>query len=363
MTAWLNVKNNAESALSAALTAAATTLTLVSGDGARFPASNFNISIDDEILTCSSRTGDVLTVARAQEGTTAAAHAAGAIVSLNLTAAVITQLQDAIDAVPAGRERLTASRTYYVRTDGNDSNSGLINSTAGAFLTIQKAIDAAAALDCSIYDVIIQLGAGTYVITSTIILKSILGSGSVTIIGNESSPTDVVLDGQNVMDIILASGVPYTVYKLKGFKLFSSTSNATMGFRSSRGSNIEYQNLYFGSGLIQQVRVDDGGSVKCTGNYTVAGGAQSHLALVNGSLRIQGVTITISGTPSFTTAYADIEYGSVAIVNNCTYVNKTNAAGARYLVAMNAVCFTGGQGDGYFPGNAAGAVQTGGQYG
>jgi len=99
MTAWLNVKNNAESALATAITAAAATLTLVSGEGSKFPSSNFNITIDDEILTCSSRTGDVLTVTRAQEGTSAAIHAAGAIVALNVTAAVISQLQAAIDGV------------------------------------------------------------------------------------------------------------------------------------------------------------------------------------------------------------------------------------------------------------------------
>jgi len=94
MTTWLNVKNNAESALASAITAAATSLTLITGDGAKFPASNFNISIDDEILLCSSRSGDVLTVTRAQEGTVAAAHVAGAIVALNITAAIIQQLQD-----------------------------------------------------------------------------------------------------------------------------------------------------------------------------------------------------------------------------------------------------------------------------
>jgi len=97
MTTWLNVKNNAESALASATTAAATSLTLITGDGAKFPASNFNISIDDEILKCSSRSGDVLTVTRAQEGTVAAAHVAGAIVALNVTAGIITQLQEAVD--------------------------------------------------------------------------------------------------------------------------------------------------------------------------------------------------------------------------------------------------------------------------
>lgn len=89
------VKNNAASILAADITDAATSLTVATGEGARFPASNFHITIEDEILLCSSRSGDVLTVTRAQEDTSAAAHAAGKAVRLNITAQHISELQDA----------------------------------------------------------------------------------------------------------------------------------------------------------------------------------------------------------------------------------------------------------------------------
>ena len=39
------------------------------------------------------------------------------------------------------REKLTASTNFYIRTDGSDSNTGLANTAAGAFLTLQGAYD------------------------------------------------------------------------------------------------------------------------------------------------------------------------------------------------------------------------------
>ena len=90
---FLQVKNNAASKLAAAIDDDDLSLTVAAGEGARFPASNFHVTIEDEILLCSSRTNDVLTVTRAQEDTAAAAHALGKAVRLNITAAIIEELQ------------------------------------------------------------------------------------------------------------------------------------------------------------------------------------------------------------------------------------------------------------------------------
>jgi len=64
-------------------------------------------------------------------------------------------------ALVSDREILTADRTYYVATTGNDGNSGL---TVGSpFLTLQKAIDVIAGdLDIRGYNLTIQLADGTY---------------------------------------------------------------------------------------------------------------------------------------------------------------------------------------------------------
>ena len=378
MTTWLNVKNNAQSALYAGITAAVTSLTLLAGEGAKFPASNFNISIDDEILLCTTRTVDVLTVTRAQEGTTAAIHAVGATVTLNVTANIDGFLDDtpvdnqlhkaptsnalfdhaALAPAHGGREKLVAARTYYVRTDGSDSNTGLVNSAGGAFLTVQKAIDTAATLDSSIYNVTIQIVAGTYAISTALTAKNMVGAGSITIIGDETTPSNIVIDatGCNVFSAVFIN----TLYALKGFKLKSTAGTCTLGLYSSNNSDFTYQNLEFGTGITQHIRCSDGGSISCTGNYTVSGGASNHFCGVNGSFRVQGVTITLTGTPAFSDAFVNMSYGSVAIMSVITF--SGSATGPRYSVAMNGVLYTGNGGANYFPGNSAGAAATGGQY-
>lgn len=92
-------KNNANSSLASAITDVEGTLTVTTGDGANFPTTadgDFWVSIDSEILLCTSRATDVLTVTRAEQGTAAAAHSAGAAVELRITEEAITEMQDEI---------------------------------------------------------------------------------------------------------------------------------------------------------------------------------------------------------------------------------------------------------------------------
>lgn len=96
-------------------------------------------------------------------------------------------------AKPCGREVLTANRTYYVRTDGNDGNSGLANTSGSAFLTVQKAIDIVAALDIGVFNVTIQVADGTYT-GSVVVNGPWLGSGVVTVQGNLTTPANVLFN-------------------------------------------------------------------------------------------------------------------------------------------------------------------------
>ncbi|WP_245418602.1 hypothetical protein [Mesorhizobium sp. WSM3864] len=269
------------------------------------------------------------------------------------------------------REVLTAARTYYVRTDGNDSNNGLANTAGGAFLTVQKAIDVAASLDTSIYDVTIQLGAGTYDIGNVgLIGKNTVGAGSINIVGNEASPSTVVLRLTGSLSgsvAVLVCQNLSTIYKVRGFRLESTGSGGNpFGLQSVGSSRLEFQNLDFGAGLLHHLRASDGAILFASGPYSISGSTLAgglHLAGVGGAvIRVQSQTVTFSGTVSFG-CFANATTGAIIFGNSNTFAGTfASATGTRYQTDGNAVILTNGAGPNYFPGNAAGVATNGGQY-
>lgn len=111
----LVLKNNAVSRLASSLAVGDTALPVSASEGSRFPALAtgdwFPVTVlrSDgtlEIMRCTGRAGDTLTVVRAQEGTSAKTFNAGDRVELRLTAATFDQLiadvEDRVDSfIPA----------------------------------------------------------------------------------------------------------------------------------------------------------------------------------------------------------------------------------------------------------------------
>jgi len=91
----LLLANNATSFLAAGISNSDTSLTVRTGDGAKFPAPNpgdwFPVTLMNpadgtvEICHATARSGDTFTIERAMEGTTAAAFPSGSLVQLRLT--------------------------------------------------------------------------------------------------------------------------------------------------------------------------------------------------------------------------------------------------------------------------------------
>lgn len=246
----------------------------------------------------------------------------------------------------AVRERLAANRTYYVRTDGSDSNDGRSNASGGAFLTIQKAIDVVAALDISTFNVTISVADGTYT-GATLASGPWVGSGSVTVVGNTTTPANVVINP--------AAGGCFTVTG-GGFLIVSGMElRGQFGFVSQRGSRVYgTTSLRFGTSTNYQVWAN-GGQVILFNNYSIVGGAQVHLlADSGGQISATGLTVTFTGTPAFSVCYANAGgVGSSILGYSCTF--SGSATGTRFSVQQGALINSNGGGANYFPGNAAGA--------
>ena len=255
------------------------------------------------------------------------------------------------------RELLNANRTYYVRTDGSDSNNGLANTSGGAFVTVQKAIDAALALDLNGFDVAIQIADGTY--TGTVRMETPqTGDGDITIQGNNVTPGNVILTATNPA---ANEGTITARNKAKLFVKDLEIRATTTGgcITADKGASIYYQNVNFGSCALQQVRVQDGGSIEATGNYAITGGGQAHWSIAgSGTIRVQSKTITITGTPSFSAFLIGAQVSTFLVGGN-TYVGS--ATGQRFQAFGNSL-IAGDASATALPGNSAGTIGTGGRY-
>lgn len=248
-----------------------------------------------------------------------------------------------------GREVLTADRTYYVRTDGDDNNDGLSDTSGGAFRTIQRAIDASAALDTSIYNVTISVGSGTY--TEPLVLKDPVGAGSVTLTG-----TAVVVHTTSAIAITATASHRFILGP--GIKLQTTTSGNGI---TSTGSTIFLDGVEFGPCAGVHLFANAGSYVQIRQNYTISGGALDHVQCANSYVQyLGGLTVTLTGTPAFTSAFARALRAGVFAAPNATFVGS--ATGTRYTLTTNSVIDTAGGGASYLPGSASGSATTGGQY-
>lgn len=253
------------------------------------------------------------------------------------------------------REILTASRTYFVRTDGNNANTGLTNSAGGAFATIQQALNTVATLDLSIYNVTIQLGIpGTYS-GACVVQAPFVGSGVVTILGSTSAPQDYVMSHTGICVEARTGGA----IRVSGVRLTSSGSSGIYaqldGFVQITGA------VEFGPCAAAGMVAETGGIVSVAVSYTIAGGGQNHMRARSGGLvRNTAPTITLTGTPAFAWqfAYADRN----GLIESFGNTFSGSATGSRYSALNGSGIFVNGGGASYFPGSSAGSATSPGWY-
>lgn len=280
------------------------------------------------------------------------------ISDVTTVSSMISEISGSFANMNIAREKLTANRIYYVRTDGSDSNNGLANTSGGAFLTIQKAVDATLLLDTNDYTVTIQLADGTY--TGGAYFDHMwMGGGNVTIQGNSVNPQNVIVSTTS-SDAIYANTTG-GMLTIKDMELRTTTSgNCIYGY--TQKALIQFTNIRFGTCAGYHIMSNYGAMIQSNGNYAITGGATSHLyAYGNGNLHVSGRTITVSAGLTMSSSFALASRGGQITAYSDTFTDYTMTC-VRYTASQNAVIYTGGGGATYFPGNSAGGTDTGGQY-
>ena len=265
-------------------------------------------------------------------------------------------------AIPVARIELTATLTYYVRTDGNDSNNGLANTSGGAFLTIQHAINVASALDNGGYNITIQVADGTYVSATEIDMKSFVGSGLIIIQGNTTTPANCVLSFSGAGSTGFSASGVVGVYQIQGFRL-KATNTGTFAISVINFSYINIQNLDFNTGWSTHISSQLQAAVNIIGNYTISGSANAHMDNEASIISCYAtITVTISGTPAWGYYFTHCGAAGWTYIEHGTVTYSGASTGKRYVADTNGILGTDGGGSTYFPGNAAGTTATGGLY-
>lgn len=270
---------------------------------------------------------------------------AGAAVSFTSGVKDVAMVVAALNAF--GREELHANRTYFVRADSTgDSNTGLVDSAGGAFLTLQKAIDTIwGQLDLGIYDVTIDMGNGT-TYAGAVVDGPLMGSGAVTVSGDTTTPANITFTSS------IFVGNNAKIY-FQGCKFTSSG----FGIHVSSGAYCELLGkCEFGANTSAGIGVEGTGSAfrSAVISHTVSGGGFWFIEVAGGAhCQYAGGTTTITGTPAFGVSFVAAYGNAILAIDGVTW--SGSATGKRFEVTDGAVLDTGGQADTWLPGNAAGA--------
>jgi hypothetical protein len=249
----IQLKNNAVGYLATAISASDTGAVLQTGNGASFPTLGagdyFYATLEStggtmEIVRVTARSGDSLTVARAQEGTTAQSFAVGSRIELRVTVASVDDRVDEAEVYALGLD--STLRANLAASSGSSLVGFLQSGTSAAATTVQTKLretvsvkdfgavgdgvaDDAAAIQNAINAVVASGGvvyfpAGTYNYTPN-------ATFNITINGN-----GLTLKGEIGRSFVKTNfnGVVFSV---------DVKPRATVNFLGSKGLNIE--GLYF----------------------------------------------------------------------------------------------------------------------
>ena len=272
----------------------------------------------------------------------------------SFTEAMVVNRTTGKASFPAGvagmREQLAANRTYYVAPAGSNANDGLATGTA--FATLQKAVNEAQRLDCSIFDVTIKLAPGSY--AGAAIRRPLLGGGTLFIVGNEATPDETTITTGLAVD----NGAHVSV---SGVKL-DIAADWDHALTAGLATHLNIGVVEFGSvgANADHIHAEGTCQITITQDYTISGGGRRHIGITGpAALTSSNRTIAIAGTPAFAQF---IFAGDGAVISMWNLTTSGAATGGRYLATTNGIINLFGKPANFLPGNAAGITASGGIY-
>jgi len=261
-----------------------------------------------------------------------------------------------VQSIPVGNP------TVYVRTDGNDNNTGLTNSPSGAWRTIQHAIARAQNIwNLQGKILTIQLGIpGTY---DAFVLGSSVGS--VTVQGDIAAQGSYIITGTvpvqgQTNGFILVTGATLI---LKGVTIANTGNTNTVTTNFGGSITLDHVTLTQPSGTntFAVINAQAGGSIAIGGPITIQANAGYGILAAAGSISVNITTITFAGSPNFTNAVCEAFSGGIFVFTGGAAFSGS-CSGTRYQVQLNGVLNTNTGNVNFIPGTAPGFTATGGQY-
>ncbi len=351
--AVLLFSNNAQSRLAGSISNVATTAVLSAGTGVLFPnptaGDSFRLTFTDaatgqnhEIVSVTARSGDTITIARGQEGTTGQAWLAGDFAEGLCTAGLMQSFIQGPQS-PGGTTKwlradgwqplpvlfLTGVQTFYCNWTSGDDSTG--DGTVGnPWKSLQHTYDWIAT---NVY-------AGSFNVT----IDQVAGvdTGGLNAASPVASPLVVVQlnGGINTANEDGVKAGPGVRIAVQGTGTIRGAVNDIQAF----GGYVTFQGVTLGACTGTKVSAIAHGIATITGDYSDIGNADSHYVTGTGGLIDVNTTaiLHLLSTPAYSVAFAQASQSATAVLANMTW--DGNAAGVAYITNTAGGVWTNGGG-------------------
>ncbi|MGN6777561.1 hypothetical protein [Rhizobium sp.] len=260
---------------------------------------------------------------------------------------------------------MTADKTYWVRSDGNDNNDGSANDPAHAFSTLLGAYNSVRSRTfANGYKTVLQLGtAGNYVG-----LRHDGWPGQIEIKGDAANRANYRLTPVPG-DLSCVSVLDGRQLRVSGVSLVG-TPGADARCAWAFGGSLELADIDFrssGVGTLASVLAE------ASGNVTLLGAIDVYFARASFALCIGGASVYLGNSLvtalinlqsdglAFDEGFIRVSEGGRVMRRNVT-ISGFSATGKRYAADLGGIINVSGGGENFFPGSLNGTLATGGQY-